>query len=323
MQIIDAPGAVLTPIIPAGDGLVIKRCPGAVINLHGQVITGGIDVRDSPGVTVQANGANPAKVVADGSGAPLFIAYNSPGSKAQFIHGFGHPSLVSNVKAYLGFDDATWQATPAGFRDYHGGWTFNRCHAYGVRIGFSIKSASRLLYNKAQGMWVDGVRLLGENTDVIGNQVFDLFDVSDLHPDLIQSYQDVGATVPWNNIRITGNTLKAWYTTEVAAAKRALAQGIFCGRGPYGANILIADNTIDCRAPRAISVPDGIDVRIEGNEILYEDPDPRYPWIINYAAKGTILNNKAAVVKALADADMQIAGNFRRDGVTPSTVGLS
>ena len=92
---------------------------------------------------------------------------------------------------------------------------------------------------------------------------------------------------------------------------------------PAGDNILIARNTIDNRAYRAISVPDGINVRIEDNTLLYEDPDPRYPWIINYAQKGTILRNKAAVVKAYVAADMQIADNFRLDGVTPSTVGLS
>lgn len=315
MQIFDKPNEILTPIIPAGESLVIKRCSGATINLHGQVITGGVDIRDSPGIKVTANGANPARVTGTpGSGKPCVIVYASPGAVMQFLHSFGHPDLVSNPTGYLSWTPEDWLLMGGGFTDYDGGVTWNRCRIFGAQIGITVKTDGAALYCLVQGVWGDGMRALGSQLRIVGNRIYDLFDASNLHPDLIQSYQDKGATVPWDDITITDNDLNARYTTDSSVTPRSTAQGIFFGRGPYGDDILIARNKINCHAYRAISVPDGAYIRIEDNSVSYQYPDDdRYPFIQNHASAGTVLRNVIPSVHADPVA-IEVAGNVKLDG---------
>lgn len=195
----------------------------------------------------------------------------------------------------------------------------------GIRFGIAITGdGSEITNNRVEGFSGDALRVLGNDSKLIGNHVSNCVKVDGNHDDGIQGWTagpdgtiDGGVIF---NLQIEDNVINEWVGNTTHPFVCDL-QGIWLTRSMQG--LIIRNNAVSVSAYHGISVGGASQTLIVNNTVVNSRaPSAKAPWIgifqPNDPASVIVANNVAAVFNVNGGVDFQSSGRANFAVVDPS-----
>jgi parallel beta-helix repeat protein len=163
-----------------------------------------------------------------------------------------------------------------------------------IGVHFAITTSgsnARIFDNEVAGFAGDGIRALGNHSEVVGNKVKDCVKVNDNHSDGFQSWAPRGALVAKSEAHgliLRDNVILEWSEPPVSPL-RCVLQGVGMFDGPYR-DVEIHNNIISVNAYHGIALYGAQDSRVTRNTVVSSDGNPgSHPWIIVRESKDGLI----------------------------------
>ncbi len=187
------------------------------------------------------------------------------------------------VSDYYSWPKQKWLSSKAsGFLVESSESTVSNSNVTGVYHGIMISGeGDSILNNKVRGFGGDGMRAIGDNSVVRGNDVRDCFKIDENHDDGFQTWS-TGPNGKANqgtvhNLTVEGNIIQEW-TGPANHPLQCVMQGIFMGG--YLDDLIIRNNVISVSAYHGITGYGITRGTIENNTLVNSRASGKnYPWI--------------------------------------------